>query len=111
MIEIELDGKEYELLPTWKASLEFDDLIGSPIDYAAKLISGQHPFNAKDIYSTVWIGLKASGVKMDKQDVAEHCFKLGLVHAGNKAAEFVLALTTGGIDESSSSTDGESSGK
>lgn len=107
MIAIEINGESLELKPTWKASLDYDGLIGSPVDDAYQMMRGTMPLKSGQIATVIWIGVKHGGSDISRDDVAEACFKMGTAKAAGIATSFVMSLVSGGQDVSAEVSEGE----
>jgi frataxin-like iron-binding protein CyaY len=99
-VKVKFGADEYTLKSTWKASEEFDSLIGDPLQLALKLHStGQHVFSAKTTVLAIWIGLKAAGEKFSRAEVGDLCHKNGMVNYLKVANEYVLSMVNNGPED------------
>lgn len=101
---IEHGGEQYELVATFKASLEVADKITDPLSIAreaaleAAMLQARIPYRPKFEFTTrnvaqiVHIGLKAGGSKMTLAEAEELVFDKGLVHARLWAADYIALL-------------------
>lgn len=106
MITFEINGEKLELSPTWKASMDYDGLVGSPLDHSMRIMRGEMPLKSADVASIIWIGLKHGGSDVSRDDVAEACFK-NMIKAMSVAVSFLMALVNGGDDVEVSVEEGE----
>ncbi len=105
-VKVKFGADEYSLKATWKASEQFDELIGDPLQLALKLHStGEHVFTAKTAVLAIWIGLKAAGEKFSKDEVGELCHENGIINFLAPANAYLLSMVNNGPD----SDDDESS--
>jgi frataxin-like iron-binding protein CyaY len=99
-VKVKFGADEYSLKSTWKASEEFDDLIGDPLQLALKLhATGEHVFSAKTTVLAVWIGLKASGEKFSKAEVGELCHTNGVINYLAAANAYLLSMVNNGPED------------
>jgi hypothetical protein len=99
-VKVKFGADEYTLKSTWKASEEFDSLIGDPLQLSLKLhATGVHVLSAKTIVLAIWIGLKAAGEKLSKDEVGELCHEHGLVNYLKVANAYMIDMVNNGPED------------
>jgi hypothetical protein len=111
-VKVKFGADEYTLKSTWKASEEFDDLIGDPLQLALKLhAEGGNVFTSRTTVIAIWIGLKAAGEKFSRSEVGELCHQGGVINYLAVANSYLFSMINNGPEDDDEPEEGNSDKK
>jgi len=95
-VEMELAGVSYEMPASYKVAREIGQKVGDPLKMAIDAGNGEIPWSLESVIDIIYIGCKAAGCSLSRDDVGDEVMDAGIEHALEKAALLIGSIVSGG---------------
>lgn len=95
-VPFQVNGTEYNMPATYKASKEIAEKVGDPIRMAVDSAAGKLSWSQEDVISLIHIGVSHAGCSLPRDEVAEYVLQQGLLQSMKVAADYIAAVVDGG---------------
>lgn len=98
-VEMTLAGVNYEMPASYKVAREIGQRVGDPLKMALQAESGEIPWSLENVIDIIWIGCKAAGCSLSRDDVGDEVMEAGVADCLEKAAMLIGHIVAGGPDK------------
>lgn len=98
-VEMELAGVTYEMPASYKVAREIGQRVGDPLKMALTAESGEMPWSLENVIDIIWIGCKAAGCSLSRDDVGDEVMEYGVGESLERAAMLIGYIVAGGPDK------------
>ena len=98
-VEMTLAGVTYEMPASYKVAREIGQRVGDPLKMALEAEKGEIPWTLEAVIDIIWIGCKAAGCSLSRDDVGDEVMEGGVAEALEKAAYLIGHIVAGGPDK------------
>lgn len=102
-VELTLNGVVWKMPINYAVLLKVSELVGDPLQIAMDAEAQLAKWKAEDIINVLCVGVSAAGCSMPREAVADCLVKHGILKYIETAAEYVVALVSGGEEIADSS--------
>jgi len=95
-VEMTLSGVAYEMPASYKVAKEIGQRVGDPLKMAITAEQGEVPWSLENVIDIIWIGCKAAGCSLSREDVGDEVMDFGLGGSLEKVGELIGHIVAGG---------------
>lgn len=95
-VEMTLSGVAYEMPASYKVAKEIGQRVGDPLKMAITAEQGEVPWSLENVIDIIWIGCKAAGCSLSREDVGDEVMEFGVGESLEKAAQLIGHIVAGG---------------
>lgn len=95
-VEMTLAGVAYEMPASYKVAKEVGQRVGDPLKMAITAEQGEVPWTLENVIDIIWIGAKAAGCSLSREDVGDEVMQFGLGQSLEKVGELIGQIVAGG---------------
>lgn len=95
-VEMTLAGVAYEMPASYKVAKEIGQRVGDPLKMAITAEQGEVPWSLENVIDIIWIGCKAAGCSLSREDVGDEVMEFGVGESLEKAAQLIGHIVAGG---------------
>lgn len=95
-VDMTLAGVAYEMPASYKVAREIGQRVGDPLKMALQAESGEIPWSLENVIDIIWIGCKAAGCSLSRDDVGDEVMEFGVADSLEKAAMLIGHIVAGG---------------
>lgn len=95
-VSMELAGVSYEMPASYKVAKEIGQRVGDPLKMALDAEKGEIPWTLESVIDIIWIGCKAAGCSLSREDVGDEVMESGVAESLEKAAMLIGHIVAGG---------------
>ena len=95
-VEMKLAGVSYEMPASYKVAREIGQRVGDPLKMALDVEKGEIPWTLESVIDIIYIGCKAAGCSLDRDDVGDQIMENGVAESLEKAAMLIGHIVAGG---------------
>jgi len=95
-VEMTLAGVAYEMPASYKVAKEIGQRVGDPLKMAITAEQGDVPWSLENVIDIIWIGAKAAGCSLSREDVGDEVMEFGLGESLEKVGQLIGHIVAGG---------------
>ena len=95
-VEMTLAGVAYEMPANYKVAREIGQRVGDPLKMALQAEGGDIPWTLENVIDIIWIGCKAAGCSLSRDDVGDEVMEQGVAESLESAAMLIGHIVAGG---------------
>ena len=95
-VKMKLAGATYDMPASYKVAREISQEVGDPLKMAMAAERGDIPFGFDDVVGIIYIGCKAAGCGLSRDDVGDEVMEAGFTKSLETAAELIGFIVAGG---------------
>jgi hypothetical protein len=95
-VEMTLAGVAYEMPASYKVAKEIGQRVGDPLKMAITAEQGDVPWTLENVIDIIWIGAKAAGCSLSREDVGDEVMEFGLGESLEKVGQLIGHIVAGG---------------
>lgn len=98
-VSMALAGVDYEMPASYKVAREIGQRVGDPLKMALTAEAGDIPWSLENVIDIIYIGCKAAGCSLSRDDVGDEVMEAGVADSLEKAAMLIGHIVAGGPDK------------
>lgn len=98
-VSMTLAGVDYEMPASYKVAREIGQRVGDPLKMALTAESGEVPWSLENVIDIIWVGCKAAGCSLSRDDVGDEVMEFGVGESLERAAMLIGYIVAGGPDK------------